>query len=476
MAANFQILPQNFAAVCRFNFLLTAAKVPSPAHRRPNPHRGQLGVAGQTKTHCPTPGLWVSLPFFSFPNTPSMLHLRYSAVTGSPSLRHRSGTLSLRGLLPAMGAAGFGGGRFLTTAQGGAPTTLRVLAVNAAAQRQRPSLPLRKSTHPFYISPYLEYPLLLGFGLQPLLSATVQYLHEGYLGLAAEPALLVFGGCVLLWVRDLEELGSRAALYTSVVRANLLCGVLLFILSEVMIFFGLFWSYFHSSLNPAVELGAVWPPAGLAVLEWYRWPTLSTALLVYSGFSANAAYYALKGLLNPRSSYATAAVLPVTSWFGSPTQWGREQLLFGTPVQPSAEGVAGLRQSLTRRGLHLLYGGLVYTIFAGSLFLLCQNHEYGHAAFSMDDGVYPSVFYGLTGLHGLHVMAGLGLLLLTLQRFYAGRFRGDSTPHVAVTATVWYWHFVDVVWIFLYLIVYLWGNAAGAGAEFSNLTHGLAKF
>ena len=77
-------------------------------------------------------------------------------------------------------------------------TQLRVLAVTADQQGQRTTLPLRKITHPFYISPYLEYPLLLGFGLHPLLTATVNYLHEGYLGLAVEPALLLLGGSLVL--------------------------------------------------------------------------------------------------------------------------------------------------------------------------------------------------------------------------------------------------------------------------------------
>ena len=106
-------------------------------------------------------------------------------------------------------------------------------------------------------------------------------------------------------------MGANPSLYGAVVRRNLKCGVLLFILSEVMVFFGLFWAYFHASLNPAVELGGVWPPALLPVLDWYRWPTLSTALLVYSGFSANAAYYALKGLLRHRSNLARPATLAV---------------------------------------------------------------------------------------------------------------------------------------------------------------------
>ena len=129
------------------------------------------------------------------------------------------------------------------------------------------SRPQRGVLHPFYLAAYAEYPLLLGFSLQPLMVANVNYLHEGFMGLAAEPILLLLLGCALCWTYDLANMGTHAVLYGMVVRRNLKCGVLLFILSEVMVFFGLFWAYFHTSLNPAVELGGVWPPAELPVLD-----------------------------------------------------------------------------------------------------------------------------------------------------------------------------------------------------------------
>lgn len=153
---------------------------------------------------------------------------------------------------------------------------------------------LQKRTHPFYVAPLCEYPLLLAGALGTLLGSTVPYLHGSGFGAAAEGALVVAVAAVVRWMGDLEAMASSPTTYTPIVRTNLLCGVALFIVSEVMVFFGLFWAYLHSALNPAAVLGAVWPPAGLVVLDWYRWPTLSTLLLVFSGFSANTAYYALK--------------------------------------------------------------------------------------------------------------------------------------------------------------------------------------
>ena len=111
--------------------------------------------------------------------------------------------------------------------------------------------------------------------------------------------------------------------------------------------------------------------------------------------------------------------------------------------------------------LQLRYGGLLYTIFFGCLFLLCQRHEYSHAVYDMTDGVYGTVFYSITGLHGIHVFMGLLLLMYTLFRSLHGDFQ-RSTPHVGASAAVWYWHFVDVVWIFVFVLVYYWGSRGSA--------------
>lgn len=143
-------------------------------------------------------------------------------------------------------------------------TLLRLVRINTAHLGPGPR---RGVLHPFYLAPYAEYPVLLGFGLLPLMMANVHYLSEGFLGLTAQPTALLMLGCTLWWMRDLVQMGANTATYGVVVRQNLRCGVLLFIISEVMVFFGLFWAYFHTSLNPVAELGGVWPPAELLVLD-----------------------------------------------------------------------------------------------------------------------------------------------------------------------------------------------------------------
>lgn len=157
--------------------------------------------------------------------------------------------------------------QLLGTVYGNKPRITRVLLVNAQNEIQRSRLPLQLLKHPFFLAPLSEAPALLGLSLLGVLMGTVNYLHQGFLGLAAEPALLLLLLATARWCGYLEQLGGNASIYSGAVRRNMLVGILLFIVSEVMIFFALFWAFFHSALNPAPELGAVWPPLHLLMLE-----------------------------------------------------------------------------------------------------------------------------------------------------------------------------------------------------------------
>lgn len=330
-----------------------------------------------------------------------------------------------------------------------------MLVVNAQDELQRAKLPLQLVTHPFFIAPLSETPLLLGLSLSGVLCGTVNYLHQGFFGLASEPFLLLFFLATLRWGGYLEQLGANPAIYGRAVRRNALVGILLFIVSEVMIFFALFWALLHSALNPSPELGSVWPPLNLQMLEWVHWPTLNTALLVYSGGAANVGLHALQNL--DQRLLLTASLREVAARLEELTPPSQmEQLLFGSRMEPQKGRMGQLRLQL-----HRVYGGFIYAVVCGTLFLLCQFYEYRSASYAMSDGVYGSVFYGLTGLHGLHVMAGLLLLLLVLYRLGQGFFDADQNTQDGPTGSVWYWHFVDVVWMVLFAVLYLWSNSRG---------------
>jgi len=205
------------------------------------------------------------------------------------------------------------------------------------------------------------------------------------------------------WFWDVIVEGTYEGHHTKVVQKGLRYGMLLFIVSEVMFFFAFFWAFFHSSLSPNIEIGAVWPPKGIVPFDPWKIPLLNTIILLTSGASVTWAHHAL---------------------------------------------VAGNRVEVI--------DGLLLTIILGAIFTMFQAYEYAHAFFTITDTVYGSVFYLATGFHGFHVIVGTLFLLACLIRHFNYHF--TNTHHFGFEAAAWYWHFVDVVWLFLFISIYWWGS------------------
>jgi len=199
--------------------------------------------------------------------------------------------------------------------------------------------------------------------------------------------------------REATLLGSHSL----AVQAGLRFGFILFLLSEVSLFFCLFWAYFHSSLSPSIELGSVWPSTGISPLYPFSLPLLNTFLLLTS------------------SATLTCAHLFLLEW-----------------------------------DTYSCFLSFSLTLLLGAQFLWFQSLEYFSSSFTIADSVFGSAFYLLTGLHGLHVFLGLLFLIFSYLRFLAFHF--TSSRHLGLVFSIWYWHFVDVVWLFVFLIVYIWGS------------------
>ena len=206
------------------------------------------------------------------------------------------------------------------------------------------------------------------------------------------------------WVDVIRE--ANGGDHTPVVQLHLRYGMILFIASEVMFFVGWFWAFFNGALFPSEVLGSTWPPEGIEVFDPFTFPLLNTLILLCSGTTVT---------------------------------WAHHSLLNGD-----------------RQGLK---AGLWMTIILGVLFSAVQAYEYGHAAFDFSGNIYGATFYMATGFHGFHVIIGTIFLAVCLVRTY----QGDFTPkqHFGFEAAAWYWHFVDVVWLFLFVAVYVWGGAGG---------------
>jgi heme/copper-type cytochrome/quinol oxidase subunit 3 len=202
------------------------------------------------------------------------------------------------------------------------------------------------------------------------------------------------------WWADVVNEAEDGTSHNAIVRIGLRYGMALFIFSEVMFFFGFFWAFFNASLFP---VAGIWPPKGIKTFDPFDLPLLNTLILLSSGVTLTWAHHAL---------------------------------------------IDNNRRDLVR--------GLAITIALGLTFSAVQAFEYSHAAFGFSEGIYPTTFYMATGFHGFHVIVGTIFLIVCLVRATKGHFKPDH--HVGFEAAAWYWHFVDVVWLFLFFSIYWWGS------------------
>jgi cytochrome c oxidase subunit 3 len=199
--------------------------------------------------------------------------------------------------------------------------------------------------------------------------------------------------------------------HTPVVQIGLRYGVIMFIVSEIMFFAAWFWSFFKHAMYPmgeiegSVQLEGHWPPLGIEVFDPWHLPLINTLILLCSGAAATWAHHAIAHE-NNRKDMAT---------------------------------------------------GLIIAVLLGLLFTVFQAYEYSHAAFGFAGNIYGATFFMATGFHGFHVIVGTIFLFVCYLRLRAGHFTPEK--HVGFEAAAWYWHFVDVVWLFLFAAIYIWGSA-----------------
>nr|ARH53732.1 cytochrome c oxidase subunit 3 [Blethisa multipunctata] len=258
------------------------------------------------------------------------------------------------------------------------------------------------SNHPYHLVDYSPWPLTGALGAMIMVSGLVKWFHQFNMN------LLMIGTLVTLltmiqWWRDITREGTFQGLHTYVVTMGLRWGMILFIISEVFFFVSFFWGFFHSSLSPTVELGNIWPPAGITPFNPLQIPLLNTLILLSSGVTVTWAHH-----------------------------------------------------SLMENNYNQALQGLLFTVLLGIYFTILQGFEYIEAPFTIADSVYGSTFFMATGFHGLHVIIGTTFLLVCLIRHIYNHF--SSIHHFGFEAAAWYWHFVDVVWLFLYISIYWWGS------------------
>ncbi len=258
--------------------------------------------------------------------------------------------------------------------------------------------------HPFHLVSPSPWPFYTSLSLLAVTTSGVLGMH-GFLNAIYFLMLALFTliSSMSFWFRDIISEGTYLGNHTLAVQKGLNTGVGLFIISEALFFLAIFWAYFHSALSPTVELGAQWPPVGVESINPFELPLLNTIILLSSGVTVTYCHHSL-------------------------IQGSRSQ------------------------GLN----ALLYTIFLAIIFTILQAIEYSVSNFTISDGTYGSCFYFGTGFHGLHVIIGTAFLFVGLLRFY--RYHLTENHHLGLESGILYWHFVDIIWLFLFLSIYYWGS------------------
>ena len=256
--------------------------------------------------------------------------------------------------------------------------------------------------HDYHILQPSIWPLLSAGSAFLLLFGTVLFFHD------YSPAIMIVGLLAVMycmygwWSEVISE--SKVGDHTPVVQIGLRYAVIMFIASEVMFFAAWFWTFFKHALYPMEASGGVWPPTGIETFDPWHLPLINTLILLCSGAACTWAHHALV-------------------------------------------------HENDRKGLK---NGLILSIALGALFTVFQIYEYGHASFGFSGNIYGASFFMATGFHGAHVLIGTIFLAVCLVRVLKGHFTQEK--HIGFEAAAWYWPFVDVVWLFLFAAVYIWGG------------------
>ncbi len=258
--------------------------------------------------------------------------------------------------------------------------------------------------HPFHLVSPSPWPFLTSLSLLSLITTTSLTIHNfsnAYYFFYISLFLVV--SSMFLWFRDITSEATFLGDHTSAVQRGIVLGFILFIVSEALFFLAIFWAFFHSALTPTVELGAQWPPLGIEPVNPFELPLLNTVILLSSGATITYSHHAL---------------------------------------------IVGQKKTAVT--------GALFTVILAVVFTFFQGVEYSVSSFTISDGAFGTCFFFGTGFHGLHVIIGTIFLSIALWRMIAYHF--TSQHHLGFENPIMYWHFVDVVWLFLFLSMYYWGS------------------
>nr|YP_010235813.1 cytochrome c oxidase subunit III [Youtuus strigatus]QTD82431.1 cytochrome c oxidase subunit 3 [Youtuus strigatus] len=259
-----------------------------------------------------------------------------------------------------------------------------------------------KKNHPFHMVSKSPWPIMTSMNIMSMMLGMITWMYKKQIILMMLGTLLTLS-CSILWWRDVNRESTFQGNHTIKVTKGMKMGMLLFILSEVMFFFSFFWGFFHSSLSPSIEIGMKWPPKSIYPFNPLEVPLLNTIILLSSGASITWAHHSM---INNK-----------------------------------------MNQSIK---------SMMITVIMGLYFSILQKWEYQQSQFTISDSIYGSTFFMSTGFHGIHVIIGTLFIMVSMMRMKMMYM--SKNHHLGMETSAWYWHFVDVVWLFLYISIYWWGK------------------
>lgn len=277
-----------------------------------------------------------------------------------------------------------------------------------------------KKRHFFHLVNWSPWPIIVSLSLLEILFLVVILLIVQKNNFFWGWGIIILVVSIFCWFRDVMRESAYEGEHSIEVQRGLKIGMILFIISEIMFFVSFFWGYFHFSFSPSIEIGGIWPPYGIQVFNPREVPLYNTLLLLLSGVSIT---------------------------------WVHHKIVEKKKI--TKKNINVIKQkvvNMTYENISVIPLGYIITLILAYLFTDTQIKEYTFSNFSINDGNYSTIFFLLTGFHGFHVL--LGTCFLFVMFIYLCGYNIARDQHVGVECAIWYWHFVDIVWILLFILVY----------------------
>lgn len=256
-----------------------------------------------------------------------------------------------------------------------------------------------KKNFPFFLVKLRPWPIIISFNLINLLIRIILFIYLKkliFIFIILLNVILI----KILWFRDIIRERTFLGNHTLILKIMLKFSMVIFIISELFFFISFFWTFFHNSISPSIEINITWPPKIIKIFNYLEIPLLNTFTLITSGF-----FITLRHLYFLNNNFSKRCC------------------------------------------------SLIYTIILGLYFSIIQLIEYQNSYFCLNDRIYGSIFFLSTGFHGIHVIIGTLILIVSLIRICNYHF--SLTHHINFEFSIWYWHFVDVIWLFLFRFYYI---------------------